>query len=282
VLDQGTARLQAAGFAARSAFLTSPTFGGISWLAHSTLQSGVWIDDRRRYDQLVRGNRLTLSRAFERAGWRTVAAMPQDKRDWRVGSTFYGYDRVYDRRNVGYRGPHFGLPAMPDQFVLKALHRQELARRGGPPLFAEVDLISSHAPWTRIPQRIAWGRLGDGSVFHRLPVRAVRASGGARAGYGQSIQYTMSTLASFVRRYGDDKLVVIAVGDHQPATTITGLGAGHDVPISVIARDPAVVDRIAGWNWDDGLRPHPDAPVWRMSAFRDRFLTAFGSPPGGG
>ena len=34
-------------------FLTSPTFGGISWLAHSTLQSGVWVDSQRRYDQLV-------------------------------------------------------------------------------------------------------------------------------------------------------------------------------------------------------------------------------------
>ncbi len=28
-----------------------------------------------------------------------------------------------------------------------------------------------------------------------------------------------------------------------------------------------------------GLRPGPQAPVWPMSAFRDRFLTAFGSRP---
>ena len=53
VLDQGTAQLRAAGFSSRSAFLTSPTFGGLSWLAHSTLQSGVVVDGQRRYDQLV-------------------------------------------------------------------------------------------------------------------------------------------------------------------------------------------------------------------------------------
>ena len=49
------------------------------------------------------------------------------------------------------------------------------------------------------------------------------------------------------------------------------------MPISIIAHDPAVLRRIAGWGWQDGLRPDPHAPVWPMSAFRDRFLSAFGS-----
>jgi hypothetical protein len=43
----------------------------------------------------------------------------------------------------------------------------------------------------------------------------------------------------------------------------------------VIAQDRAVMDRVSGWGWDDGLRPGPDATVWRMDAFRDRFLAAF-------
>ena len=87
----------------------------------------------------------------------------------------------------------------------------------------------------------------------------------------------MSTLVSFVRRYGDPNLVLVVLGDHQPSTVVTGLSPSHDVPISVIAHDPAVLDRIAGWGWGDGLRPVPQAPVWPMSAFRDRFLSAFGS-----
>ena len=45
MLNAGTDSLRAAGFSARSAFLTSPTFGGISWLAHSTFQSGLWISN---------------------------------------------------------------------------------------------------------------------------------------------------------------------------------------------------------------------------------------------
>jgi hypothetical protein len=48
------------------------------------------------------------------------------------------------------------------------------------------------------------------------------------------------------------------------------------VPISIIAHDPSVLKRIRGWGWQAGLLPSAKAPVWRMSAFRDRFLTAYG------
>jgi phosphatidylglycerophosphate synthase len=287
-LDRGTAQLRAGGFSSRSAFLTSSTFGGLSWLAHSTLQSGIRIGTQRGYNQLVRSDRLTLTRAFKRAGWRAVGAMPANKRTWREGSTFYHYDKIYDRRNVGYRGPGFGLPSMPDQYALLALHRLELAKRHRTPLFAEVDLLSSHAPWTRIPRLIPWDDVGDGSIFDRVPAQESTQAAlfgdaaRARAAYGRSIEYTMSTIVSFVQHYGDDKLVVVLLGDHQPATVITGQNASHDVPISVIAHDPKVMDQIAGWGWQDGLRPSPQAPVWPMNAFRDRFLTAFGSSPASG
>ncbi|WP_407652980.1 sulfatase-like hydrolase/transferase [Baekduia soli] len=288
VVNRGTAQLRAAGFAARSAFLTSPTFGGLSWLAHSTLQSGVRVDGQRRYDQLVAQDRLTLTAAFRRAGWRTVGIMPANHRAWPQGSTFYHYNQVYDRRNLGYRGPGFGLPPMPDQYALAALQRRELAPRDRAPLFAEVDLISSHAPWTSIPRLVPWDQVGDGSVFARIPPAAtsraalIGDSARARRAYGQSIEYSLATLISFVRRYGDDDTVLVVLGDHQPATTVSGLGASHDVPISVIAHDPEVLRRISAWDWQDGLLPGPQAPVWPMEAFRDRFLTAFGSTPATG
>ena len=168
--------------------------------------------------------------------------------------------------------------------VRKALRRLELARRHRPPLFAEVDLISSHAPWTRIPRLIPWEQVGDGSIFDRVGAEeSTRATlfgdaERARAAYGHSIEYTMSTIVSFLQRYGNDKLVVVLLGDHQPATIVSGQDASHDVPITVIARDPTVMHQIAGWRWPDGLRPSAQAPVWPMDAFRDRFLTAFSRP----
>jgi len=275
VLDAGNRQLAAAGFAARSGWLTSSVFGGGSWLAHATLQSGVWVNSPGRYDELVGSDRVTLTRAFGRAGWRTVADVPSDTRDWPEGTSFYRYAKIYDRRNLGYRGPKYAFASMPDQYVLLALQRLELAKSNRPPVFAEVDLVSSHAPWTRIPPLVDWSRVGDGSIFHRLPVDETGRSD-LTQGYGRSIQYSLRALFSFVARYGERNLVLVVLGDHQPSRVVNGYRPGHDVPISVIARDPAVLRRIAGWGWSDGMRPDTSAPVWQMSAFRNRFLAAFG------
>ena len=87
----------------------------------------------------------------------------------------------------------------------------------------------------------------------------------------------MGSLISFVRRYGTKNTVVLLMGDHQPATFVSGQDATHNVPVSIIAHDPQVMDQIAGWGWQDGLLPSPQAPVSPMSAFRDRFFGAFGS-----
>ena len=42
------------------------------------------------------------------------------------------------------------------------------------------------------------------------------------------------------------------------------------------------MDRIGGWRWQDGMLPSPQAPVWPMNAFRNRFLTAVGSSASSG
>ena len=80
---------------------------------------------------------------------------------------------------------------------------------------------------------------------------------------------------SFLHTYDQPNLVLIVVGDHQPARVVSGADADHDVPITIIAQDPTVFARIASWEWENGTLPSPDAPVWRMDDFRDRFLDAF-------
>jgi hypothetical protein len=70
--------------------------------------------------------------------------------------------------------------------------------------------------------------------------------------------------------------VVVVLGDHQPGTVVTGHGASRDVPISIIAHDRTVLDRISAWGWQGGMTPDARAPVWRMDAFRDRFFAAYG------
>lgn len=286
-LDAATAQLDAAGYSSRSAWLTSPTFGGISWLAHATLQSGLWVDSQQRYDQLLEARRLTLTGAFSRAGWRVVDVVPANRRDWPEGQAFYGYDVVYDARTLGYAGPGFGYAPVPDQYTLAAFNRLELEPSSRGPVMAEIDLVSSHVPWAPLPEPVDWASIGDGTVFlaqagRATPQSAVWSSDATlRTAYGQSVAYSLGSTFSLLGHVRDRDLVLVVLGDHQPAPIVSGLDAGHDVPISVVARDPAVLDRIAGWAWSEGLRPGPRSPVWRMDQFRDRFLAAYAGGPDG-
>jgi hypothetical protein len=284
VLAQGNRQLKSAGFSSRSGFLTSATYGGISWLAHSSLQAGLWVNNQDRYNQLISAKRYTLAEAFKQAGWRTVVDDPSNDRPWPQGKAFYGWDTIYNRYQVGYHGPTFTYASMPDQYIFAALQRLQLAKPHRKTLFAEVDTVSSHMPWNRIPEQIPWSEVGNGSIYNRLPMDHETGtfwSNAARvqAAYGRSVVYSMSTLISYVKNYGDKNLVMIVLGDHQPLPIVSGQHANHDVPISIIAHDPKVLRQIGDWGWNPGLQPRANAPVWPMSAFRDRFLGAFDAHP---
>ena len=162
--------------------------------------------------------------------------------------SFYGFDHVYDSRNLGYRGPRFGYPTMPDQFTLEAFYRRELAPADRDPVMAEIDLITSHAPWSRTPRILPQDTVGDGSVYDGMPETLPSETDiwpspdRVRAAYGRSIEYSLESVLVVpdqLRREHRD-LVVVLLGDHQPATIVSGEDPGYDVPVTLIARDPAV------------------------------------------
>lgn len=280
VLDDGMGRLTAQGYGARSAWLTSSTFGGASWLAHSTMLSGTDVDNPQRYRRLLASDRLTLPSLFGEAGWTTLGIMPSLDGDW-PEEKLYGYDRVHQKPDFGYVGPHFGWSPMPDQYVLQKMRALELDEPGRGPVFAELALTSSHAPWAPLPKAVPWESLGDGSVFDPMPAQGLLQSevwpepASVKREYGHSIEYTLGALMSYVERYGDENTVLVVLGDHQPLPLVSGVDASRDVPVFVLAKDPAVLDAISGWGWDAGPRPSDAAPVWGMWQFRDRFVAAF-------
>ncbi len=279
-LAAGGARLAAAGVGARSAFLTSPTVGGMSWLAHGTLLSGLWVDNQRRYDSLMVSDRMTLNRAFRDAGWRTVAVMPAITMAWPEGA-FYGYDEIYPAAGLGYRGKPFNWVTMPDQYTWSALRRLELERADRRPVMAELALISSHAPWTPVPRLVPWQTVGDGTVFDAMagegdpPDVVWRDPDRVRLQFRLSVEYALETAVSYATSFDLENTVIVIVGDHQPAPLVTGEDAGRDVPVHILSGDPEVLRAVEGWGWTDGLLPAADAPVWQMDAFRDRFIEAF-------
>jgi hypothetical protein len=146
---------------------------------------------------------------------------------------------------------------------------------------AEIDTVSSHEPWTPLPQMVPWNQLGDGSIYNQMPAQGIKPAEAFSSDatmqrlYGQSIQYALQALTSWVVRLNDPNLVMIMLGDHQPATLVSGKAPTHSVPISIIAHDPSVFRHIASWHWQNGLLPSPSAPLEQMDAFRDQFLNAF-------
>lgn len=288
VLDEKTKELSDAGYSSKSGWLTSATYGGNSWLGHSTFLSGLWIDNQSRYRTVTAGHHTTITSAFKRTGaWRTVGIMPGVTKGW-PEAKFYGLDNLYDSRDLGYKGPKFSWSTMPDQYALTAFERLEHGKKHDKPLMSEIILTSSHQPWAPIPKMIGWDEVGDGSVYDDIkkagkdPKDVFTDSTQARAEYGKSIQYSLNSLIDYVVKYGNKNTVLVFLGDHQPMAKVSGDKASHDVPVAIVAHDPAVMKRISGWGWQDGLRPGADTPVWRMDTFRDRFLNAYGPQPGSG
>ncbi|MFD3730033.1 CDP-alcohol phosphatidyltransferase [Streptomyces sp. NPDC058632] len=287
VLDAGTGSLAKAGFGARSGWLTSATFGGSSWLGHSTALSGLWIDNQQRYRTATASERLTLTKAFGKSGaWDTVGVMPGVQKGW-PEAKWFGLDKVYNAFRLGYRGPKFSWSTMPDQYALEAFQRLEHGRERaeGRNLMAEIILTSSHQPWAPLPEMVDWDELGDGSVFGPIqkageePGALMADTTKARQEYGKSVEYSVTSLIQWMERYGTGDTVLVFLGDHQPLSRVSGLRASRDVPVTIVAKDPEVLDKVADWNWTEGLGPDQDAPVWRMDTFRDRFLKAYGSVP---
>ncbi|MFE9993783.1 alkaline phosphatase family protein [Streptomyces avermitilis] len=284
-LDAKTGELAKAGFHAKSGWLTSATYGGSSWLGHSTFLSGLWIDNQNRYRTVTAGDHLTLTSAFKKTGdWRTVGIMPGVQKGW-PEAKFYGLDHLYDAHHLGYQGPKFSWSTMPDQYTLAAFQRLEHGRKHDKPLMSEIILTSSHQPWAPIPKTIPEDQVGDGSVYGAVekagkkPADVFYNSTKVKQEYGKSIQYSVTSLIDYVVKYGNKNTVLVFLGDHQPMARVSGDKASRDVPVAIVAHDPKVLDKITDWGYSDGLRPAHDAPVWKMSSFRDRFLTAYGSTP---
>jgi hypothetical protein len=285
-LKEGDARLKAAGFAARSGWLRSPVTGAGSWLAHSTFLSGLWIKNQQRYRTVTTSDRATLTSYFQKTGaWRTVGIVPGVRKAWPEGK-YFGLDHIYDSTHLGYQGPYFSWTPVPDQFSLEAFQKLEHGKKNRDPIMAEIILASSHNPWSPIAHMIDWKDLGDGKVFYKIkkegtnPTEVWKSAQRVRTEYRKAIQYSLDSLTQWMQRYGDDNTVLVFLGDHQPVPTVTGGSADRDVPVTIVARDPKVLDRVADWDWTEGLKPADNAPEWSMNTFRDRFMRVYGPQSG--
>ncbi len=275
-LRTAQAAIGGAGLAMRSGWLTSPTAGGQSWLAHGTLASGLWTSDNGRYHAMLTSGRQTLFHLAAASGYRTAAVMPAITIPW-PESSLMGFDQVFEASDMDYAGDDFGWVTMPDQYTLSAFPR--LLGTDPRQDFIQIALISSHAPWTTITRMIDWDDVGDGTAFNDMaaegpaPREVWSDRDITRDYYRQSIDYSLQAAFAFAARQGEAAPLILILGDHQPAGFVAQIDSA-DVPLHTIG-PPEVIDRLEGWDWTPGLIPDGDLPPWRMDAFRDRFIAAF-------
>ena len=283
-------RMDEAGLSLASGTLVAPTQGGQSWFSHGSLLSGLWLDNQLRYDFMLGSDRETLVDDFRRAGYRTVALMPAITFAWPEGERFH-YDEIFARADIPYAGPPLNWVTMPDQFSWSFLERgirgaKTLASGPDPalPVFVEAGLISSHAPWTPIlPVLDDWESIGDGAVFAEWagagepPEELWLDYGRVREHFALSLDYAVAAMISYAERFVDEELLLIVLGDHQPAPLITGEGVSWEVPVHVISGDPELIEPFIEWGFNAGPMPSRDRPDRGMDLFRDWFIHAYSS-----
>lgn len=284
-IDDFQKRMSAAGLHLVSGRLVAPSQGGQSWFGHGSVLSGVWLDTQFRYDMMLASGRETLIDDFQRIGHRTVAVMPAITEAWPEGDEF-GYEEVYTHADIEYAGPPFNWVTMPDQFTW-SFFENRIRKNDERPIFAELALISSHAPWTPIlPVLEDWDGIGNGSVFMRFadsgesPAELWRDVERVRDHYAMSIEYAVSTMVSYAERYVDERTLLVLLGDHQPASLITGEGAPWNVPVHVISGDYGLVEPFIDWGFVEGAWPQLEAETETMGVdyFRDWFIHAYSGP----
>jgi hypothetical protein len=252
------AALEASGREAVSAFVTSPTFGGTSWLAHSSFMTGLDIRSNGIYNLLLTQNRATLAKRFKDLGYRAIALLPGLRTEWPEGA-FYGFDRVYGARALAYQGPEFGWWRIPDQFALARMAMLEMSTAGSPVLVFFAT-ISTHMPFNPVPPyQPDWERVLSAEPYDRDRLEAASMGLGdwtnLRPAYAATLAYTFTYVAGFLRAQADADLVWIMLGDHQPAANVTGEGARWDVPVHIITSDRAITAALIERGFTAGLTP---------------------------
>jgi len=254
--------VETAGWRSASARVESSTFGGLSWLAHSSLLSGLRIADQTDYQDLLTSDRATLASRFAAAGYRTLAIMPGLKYPWPEGA-FYGFDQIYNAERLHYTGPAYGWWAIPDQYSLYRVHQLEVSAVARPPLFVLFPTINSHAPFAPLPPYYAsWAQLDQAAASAAVKPAALnqRLNGEAlAAAYLQSIGYNLAVLGGYLGQYAPSDALLLVLGDHQPPAVVGGRARSWQVPVHLFSPNAKLIDAFTAVGFKPGMVPGKEA-----------------------
>jgi len=285
-LDTLDQQLTDAGWHGASGWCTAPVSGGRSWLADGSMLLGMAIQHESVYRHVVSqvAPLPDLVEFFADRGYETLQVAPKLRE--RPGMPMTN-DLLFGRQltwaNLDYSGPPIGWGWIPDQHTLGFLKENVLG--DGPPRFMLFHMVSAHIPW-EVPPPILddWRLLSslDDDLDAVSQIQDKPASDEARralklyrrsdahvrrgpanditiGAYAQAIHYDIDVLERHLIDPVHRDSLVIVMGDHQPP--LVNRRASKDVPVHLLARDPAVLAEFIEQGFTPGLSLAPTAPA---------------------
>jgi len=268
------------GWTGASGFLSSPAFGGRSWLADGTLLAGVRLRNQEAYDQYSQSGARNLSNDLGDRGYYRLLAAPGTQFSTPEWVSVYDFDRYMLEKDFEYRGPFITFGRMSDQFALSkaGIALGEATITQNQPQMAMYILANSHVPYETLPEYLPDWNLGDGSVYRQEgKLRQFRNNwlwgGEFPEGYIYSMDYELTTIRGYIERYVDPESLVIIVGDHQPRIPISERESTYSVPFHILSREPDVQKYAEEWGLQPRMVPGDEPEPHRGMEDFSSFLT---------
>lgn len=274
------------GLSAVSSFSEAPVSGGRSWIAEASVLMGTKIQHEVVFQDLASQMDAVphLVRFFEQQGYSTLLLAPADRVRLGVSDdNRYGYHHYVDFAQLAYTGPAVGWGIIPDHFSLAHVETQVLPRLSKP-MFFNFHMVTSHAPWSKVPDRSMEGgksgtsyplSLGSVSDHQETPettkrLRRLRRdkdhrfqffgklNSVKRQAYGDAIEYELAVIADYLGRSDGERLTIV-MGDHQPPV-VAEANDSFDVPIHVLSTSDALLAPFIKRGFGPGMIPSRAVP----------------------
>lgn len=274
--------IRAAGWGCRSSWIRPSVSGGGSAFAHLEFLTGIEVENRRIFDEVLARDVASLSAMMRACGYLTVNIEPAMPREWPEAEVL-GFDRELFRSFFPYEGHPYHWGDMPDQYALAYAQREVL----GPsekPVFGHFVSVSGHAPWSKLPPVVeSWSEAARAESFAGEPARTYPINFGnylkhpeVHAAYLASMQYSLRVAVDFALQQERPSLVII-LGDHQAPLGLERASPEQrlDVPIHVLSNKSSLLRAMDDWNYTPGMVPSPKGISRPAADFLPAFVRTF-------
>ncbi len=291
-VDAMGTELGAAGWSAVSGLSAAPVHGGRSWIADATTLFGIPLRHQSSYEHAITfvDSLPHLPGFLEKNGYSTLLVKPTDReRPGVKNENPFRYDRTVFFAELGYTGPVVGWGVIPDEYSLGFVHDTVLPELS-PPTYAFFHLATSHLPWTEAPPLVgdwrSWQEAEgerqrlyvERSIESEARLRVVRfkrwegdgpgrkaAPDDQRQRYLDNVVYDLRAITARLASGAARPTLVVVMGDHQPP--LLAADEGPEVPVHVLATDPALLAAFRAAGFDDGMRPPPTRTIGHEDLF---------------